>query len=197
MPVGAWGRSPLWRFLLVTCLVLIYSAIAQEGGGLNAFESPEYHFTLQYPAKWYRNPTDRRFYIENFPPTKAVRAVRLPMDGGAAILVLTSEQVLPKGARPMGLDEWVALAIRNSPTSEKRTLQIAGANGLIAAVETTSECCAVPPLQESVDWYFEIDGRFFDASVTYWRGDPNAKKLRETLQQVVQTLRVIPSAGRD
>jgi hypothetical protein len=40
-----------------------------------------------------------------------------------------------------------------------------------------------------------VDGRFFDASVTYWQGDPNAEKLGDTLQQIVRTLNVLPGSG--
>jgi hypothetical protein len=115
------------------------------------------------------------------------------MDGGAAILVLAAEQVLRRHTTsPASLDEWVAVSTKNSPAPERRKLEIEGASGEISVVEIKSECCAVAPFQESIDWYFEIGGRFFDASVTYWQGDPGAEKLRETLRQIVRTLKVIP-----
>ena len=40
-----------------------------------------------------------------------------------------------------------------------------------------------------MSWYFEISGRLLVANLSYWFGDPNAMKYRETLAGVVQTIR--------
>jgi hypothetical protein len=42
-----------------------------------------------------------------------------------------------------------------------------------------------------VDCYFEISGRLFVARLTYWKGDPNAERYRQTLYGIIQRVALL------
>lgn len=154
------------------------------------FKNEKYGYTLQYPADWTLQVTGDVFCIENFPPSKAVRAVRLP-PGGASIIVVVPEQFVRRGQSvPRNMDEWVTLATAKRKVLVRRELEVGNGAEKLAVTELRTQCCAVPPYQESIDWYFTVEGRMLSASLLYWQGDPNADNLKSKLRQVVLGLRV-------
>jgi len=155
------------------------------------FENKTYHYAVEYPADWHLETLEGRFAVENFPPEKAVRGARLP-EGGAAIIILVPEEIVRVGAGlPRTLDEWVAAGTSHERVLRKSERRIETSHGKTTAIETETECCAVPPFQKSVEWYFEIRGRFFEATLVHRQSDPQAPKLEEALRQVVLSLRVL------
>jgi hypothetical protein len=180
----------LSRFVCMAVVLVCGCPSQATGAGRRTFENKKYGYTLQYPNSWKLQALADAFRIENFPPAKTVRAVRLPA-GGASIDVMVPQQLLHQGQHiPRNIDEWTILGAAKRRVLTRHQLEISnGARGF-AVTELKTECCAVPPFQESIEWYFAIDGRMFLASVVYWQGDPNVEKLEETLRQVVLSLRV-------
>lgn len=161
-------------------------------GDTKSFENKTYGYRVQYPRSWRPQIVSDVFYIENFPPSKMVRAVRLP-EGGAGIHVSVPSRIIRKGqAMPRNLEEWATLGTGRITVIGKRTLEVGDDRRKLPVIEVKTLCCAVPPYQESVDWYFQINDRMFSGSLLYWQGDPNAARLVEVLRQVVLSIRLTP-----
>ena len=174
---------------------LCCAPLASKGAdAVKGFRSQSHGYAVEYPSRWYPHILSDVFYIENFPPSKAVRAERLP-DGGAAIEILVPSQVVPKGKTlPASLDEWARVAVGRRTVLGKVTRELATGPQKLSVLEVDTRCCAVSPYQESVEWFFEIHGKMFAGIVVYWQGDSNAGRFREILQRIVLSLKVIPTA---
>lgn len=168
----------------------------QPRAGLRSFKSQTQGYVLQYPSSWYPHIVEDVFYIENFPPSRAVRAERLP-PGGAGIKVLTASRLI-NGQRelPKTLEEWSAIGVGRRTVIQKRPITITRGQRVLSVIEVKTLCCAVAPFQESIEWFFEVDGQMFVGLVVYWQGDfNNADKLRDTLRDVVLSLIVNKPLG--
>jgi hypothetical protein len=158
---------------------------------LKIFENKRYSYSVEYPNDWFLDDTAGRFQLLSFPPQKAVRAVLLP-EGGAVILILVPSQIArSESGQPRTLEEWVGLGAKHDQVTGRRDVEIETSTGFTTAVEVKTLCCSIAPFQEGVDWYFMTGGRYFEATVTYWQGDPEARARVETMKQLVRSLRVI------
>jgi len=163
---------------------------AQDNNVIATFKNPSQGYTLQHPLSWHTQIASDIFSIVNFPPASAIRGTGLAKRG-AGIHILTSSQAIRDPQKlPGSLDEFVALDNAHQNVIGKRTVQIGDGHQMLMVIEAKTICC--DPTQESVNWYFEINDHMFVGSVFYWQGDPDADKLRETLKQVVLSLRIIP-----
>jgi hypothetical protein len=182
--------------LLVTCLTV--PASAGNGDLLSReYRSEKFGFSVRYPTGWrlVGAPTDA-FHIMNFPRKKALRAVIYPL-GGAGIWIATPSLLMRFGdEEPNTIEEWVKIGTRHSNVVSRRnvTLNIAGAPRSVEEVVTVGYAV---PHTEAVEWYFCVEGRFFDAALEYWQGDPNALKLRQLLEKIVRTFKVLTTAPKD
>jgi hypothetical protein len=166
------------------CLVSVSSA-----DDIKSFESGDHSYTVQYPRDWYLESLLGKFYIENFPPSRAVRGVRLP-PRGAGIAITAPSDVRGLEQTPRDLDDWVRISTAHQKIASRRSFTIPRADGQQFIVEIRAKCCAARPFLEYVEWYFQIDDHLFSASLVYWEGDPNSYKLLQILQQVALSLRV-------
>ena len=192
--VLGWAMHPfnlLQRTIALAGLAILFLACpAQSADGLRTFRSKSSGYEVQYPISWYGDATGTTdtLNIDNFPASKAIRAVHIPA-GGAEIMLAPAEAG-GRREKPRTLEAWVEMDNPRNSSLAKRTFDIEGPRRMLSIIEVKKQCCAVPPFFESVHWYFEFEGRLFGALLTYWKDDQNVDKLRETLKQVVLTLRV-------
>jgi hypothetical protein len=155
------------------------------------FKSASHGFSVQYPEGWYPQIIADVFYIENFPPWKAARGVRLP-EGGAGIKILVPSQTTRSGeSTPKTLADWVSRDLRGQSVLSRADVDIVSGTRQIRASEVKTLCCAVAPFLETVTWYFEIRDRLFSASLIYWAGDQRVETWRLTMKRVVLSIEVV------
>ena len=92
--------------LTIACCLVPNLTFSQRIEALQTFTSPRFGFSLEYPLGWSPTILGDVFYIENFPPAKAVRAVRLP-EGSAGIRILAASQIVKDGHEPATLNDLV------------------------------------------------------------------------------------------
>jgi hypothetical protein len=184
--------------LMVAASLICVLMPLSEAADLKNFESRRNSFSVQYPGNWYLQSLSDHFYIESFPPSEAVRAVRLPAKGASITISVPSELVRNgRHETPRNMEEWVTLGTARRSVIGKRALELDDGERKLPLIEVKTQCCAVPPFQESIDWYFEIAGHMFVANLEYWQGDANADNLREILKNVVLSVRAnVPGVSR-
>ena len=183
--------SGLFRLIAGAGLMCVLSP-SQDAKVLASFKSQTHGYALQYPQSWRPQIASDIFSIYNFPASRAVRAVVLP-EGGAGINVVTSSQAVRDPEKlPKSLDDLVALDNAHHRIIGRGTAEIDDGRRKLSVIEVKTICCDD---QESVKWYFEIDSHMFVARLFYWKVDPNADKLRETLKQIVLSLKVTSSGN--
>jgi hypothetical protein len=139
--------------IAIATLGFIHTIEAEDK--LSTFKSKTYGYVVQYPKTWYLDSTLDNLEIENFPPSKAVRAVRLP-PGGAAITVIPS-QAVRHPETSLKLDAWIETDNHRNIVTGKRTFELEDLGRTLSLIEIRGRCCAaVPPFKEYVSWYFEI-----------------------------------------
>jgi hypothetical protein len=176
-------------FVAVAILALVVCASA-AADRKKLFKNGKYPYSVEYPADWFLNSTIDRFEIVSFPPKDAVRAVLLPK-GGATIVILVPRQIARSDSElPRTLDEWVGLGTKHQRIISRREVELETPAGTATAIEARTLCCAVPPFQEAVEWFFMTGGQYFEATVVYWQGEPNSVGREEVLRRIVRTLRV-------
>jgi hypothetical protein len=176
-------------FLCTVSLFFPCSAIAVDA---QTFESTAYRYSAQYPQGWYLDgtrPADT-LTIDNFPASAAVHAVHLPR-GGAEIGIRPAE-ASPARERPQSLDAWINADTAGEEVASRKAVELQAGQEKVPATEVRGHDRGDAPVFEWVDLYFKIEGRMFRATLIYWQGNPNAGELRETLRQVIKTLRVKP-----
>ena len=176
-------------------VVLSFSLLAKDRDSLSrSFSSTRDRFSVRYPEKWRLiSKGGEEFGIFNFPARKAQRAVVLP-PGGAYIAIIVPTKFMSLGdSEPQTLGEWVKLGTRYTEVvRSRRELECVIDGSPRRVVEVVTQCCKIAPFFEAVEWYFSVDKRFFVATAQYWQGDPNAAKLRQLMQEIVQTMKVFP-----
>lgn len=182
-----WSTTRLASVLLLALM----TGLAGGADTLETFRSHSHGFSVRYPATWYPLILSDVFYIESFPPSKAVRGARLPQGGAGIKVLVPSQTVADEQKLPVNLEDWVALSLNRRHIISRRSLEVRDGAHALAITEVRTACCAVPPIEESTDWYFEVGGRMFVGTVFYWQGDPKADTWRETLKDVVLSLRAI------
>ena len=120
--------------------------------------------------------------LENFPPSKFVKGVRLP-PGGASIVVNTS-------AADSSLEAWIKAATAHSHILQRRDLDLETAGMNVNGVEIQTDCCAVPPFLESTCWFFRLGDRLFSVALVDWQNDPHAIQFRSVMANIVRTIKV-------
>jgi hypothetical protein len=191
------SKSEVARCLLL--VLLSFGLVWAQIETLVTFTNRAYGYVVQYPRGWRSIGTPSKFMICNFPASKAVRGSVIP-ESGAVIKVLVPTELVRRGqAIPATLNEWAALGSAHEEVVAMTTREIEKQGRRLALIEVRSECCGGPPFQDSIEWYFRLDGRLFSASVTYLRADRHATEYVDTLTQVVLSLRAegVPGqAGR-
>ncbi len=178
---------PLAAIALTIAALACHSLTAAP---FETFTSKRYGYTVEYPHGWYLDATLDNLEIENFPPAKAARGVRLPSDG-AAITLLRAKAVHRPEKETLGA--WIESDSSRNEVKSRRMLDLAVGNKKLLVEEIRGKCCAaIPPFKEYVSWYFRLSGSPFRATLEYWAGDPNAAALLETLRGVVLSLRSLP-----
>jgi hypothetical protein len=69
------------KLMPIALTVLGFVCAANAADRFSTFKSENYGYVVQYPHSWYLDSTLDNLEIENFPPSKAVRGVRLPPGG--------------------------------------------------------------------------------------------------------------------
>jgi hypothetical protein len=183
-------QRPTYRWFLFTAsLLLPCSAISAEA---QSFESIAYRYSVQYPQGWYLDGTRSTdtLTIDNFPASAAVHAVHLPRGGGE--IEIRPAETSPGRERPQTLGAWIKADTAREDVTSKRAVDLEVGREKVPAVEVRGHDRGDAPVFEWVDWYFQIGNRMFQATLIYWQGNPKANEFRETMKQVVQTLRVKP-----
>ena len=179
---------PLW-FTTISCVFLFGTPLASKCGGFKLFVDKKYGYTVRYPGHWHLRVRGGGFWIESFP--KAVPVVALP-PGGAIVDIVVPGQLAHAGeGPPTKMDEWVSLGTGARKVVSRDNLEISDGQRKLAITELVTQCCAVPPYQESIDWYFMIENRMFSANLLYWQGDPSVVKLRNMLKELVLSMKLI------
>ncbi len=149
------------------------------------FISHQGGWTAEFPASWriYPSPTDNNTALDiiNFPLSRRVTAVFLP-EKGAEISV---------GPPPEGIStiaEWIKRrsVAQDVQSRQSFILRKRDSQELLKVTEVISQ--AAEGL-EVLDCYFEFAGHPMLGSAVYWKGDPNAPKLRALLHEIIATIR--------
>ena len=174
-------------FASAVLLFVLSRVVASSRPDVRRFESKKFGYTVEYPSDWHLQSLSDVFSVENFPPSKAVRGVRLP-SGGAGIVIAASSQGTEEG--PQRFDDWVKIGTAHQNVQEQRAFELQENKRTISITEVRADCCGVPPFLQYIEWFFQIDGHFFQASLVLWQGDPKADQLQETLKRVVLSVKV-------
>jgi hypothetical protein len=172
-------------------VLLVLSAATHVGppacaASIRTFVNRSYSYQVEYPVNWYFAGDAKRFYIHSFPSSHAVKGVVLPK-GGAEISISVPAQTQPESGRhPRNLEDWIATSTAKQDVISRRTFEISAGRSVI---EVTSRCCGRPPFIESHQWFVELDGALYRASLGFWQNDPSAESLIQTLKSVVLSLR--------
>lgn len=155
------------------------------------FNSRRYHYGARYPSGWYLDPTRIGDILDiiSFPPSKAVHAVYLP--SGGAEITLVPQEAVDQNHHPRTLQGWIDSDMKRRTGAAKRDLEIDGPFGKLRITEIKRQHCAVAPCLQSINWYFQFEGRLFVATLSYWAGNPRADKLIQALNGIVRSLAVI------
>jgi len=178
---------PLFFCSLFACVAITWPLSGVVS--LKTFVSETYGFSVRYPGDWYLDKQHYVFEIENFPPSRSVRAT-LPPDGAAIVIVVPARLKL----NPRTLSEFIAMHNPRAEVIGKQPLTLNRREGALSIVEVRTRCCLEPPYEEWINWYFEIEGHFFAASLGHRERSPDEKQLIETLKQVVLSLRLDKSS---
>jgi hypothetical protein len=180
-----------FRFRRLTILAVAVCGLwLLTAADVKTFENRTYSYAIDYPSDWYLRVLAGRFTIESFPPSEGTRDSRLA-DGGAAIIVVVPQEIAQSPSdMPASLKAWVRLGSKHEQVTNTSDVEIETSSGPTPAIELKTICCAAPPLQEALEWYFRIDDRYFKATLIRWQSDPDVRVREETLRQVVRSLRV-------
>lgn len=160
-------------------------------GTLKTFTNDRLHYTVQYPADWWLQIRENVFYIENFPPSMAVRGAGLPAAGAGLKILLPAQITRNSDAPPRSLGEFATAAASGRHILHRRSLNVRNDLGNLKVLELQTLCCgSITPYTEGIEWYFETGGQMFDATVFYWQGNSKSSELRETLKQVALSVHV-------
>ncbi|HEY6292873.1 MAG TPA: hypothetical protein VI455_15090 [Terriglobia bacterium] len=156
------------------------------------FTSTKYHFTVQYPASWYRlGDTPDILDITNFQRAR-------PQEGIAT--TAAGAEITVSGALPgvETVDDWIH---RDLPDSD----DIAASEGTVPVPKPAPGSCkklkqATWRQQVSPDVYFTntayycvADAGLYKVAIMNWQSDPNQGRLRALALQIALSLRTQPA----
>lgn len=195
MPVGDALERTLGSSARSLCVVLALVVLPGAAMGVNlpqSFVSAAYRYSVRYPDGWYLDATRTTdtLDIDSFPASAAVHAVHLPP--GGAKLTLRPWEALHRREAPRTLDSWVKADSAREKVIASRTFDLDFDRTAVPIAEVRAHEVGQPPVFEWIDWYFQIGGRMFQATVLFWQNDSNADDFRDTLRQVVLSLRLEP-----
>lgn len=64
----------------------------------------------------------------------------------------------------------------------------------LSITEVRTLCCAVPPYQENITWYFSFGGQMLSATLLRWQGE-GAERDLDLLRDLVLSIRFIQAKG--
>jgi len=169
---------------------LCVTGTPQDTANFKQFTSKTYRYTVGYPATWHLRVLNDIFAIENFAPSEAVRGARLPPGGAEIVVEVPRPPSRATQKLPSNLDEWVELSTAHQRIIGRAARNLETGQSKRAVIEIKVQCCAVPPYQEFVKWYFQIEDRMFSVTLGYWQGDPNAEQLLVTFREVALSLKI-------
>jgi hypothetical protein len=153
------------------------------------FTNRQDHFVVRYPDSWHPFISENIFCIGSFPASKGIPVYQIPRPNGGAEIIMVTARHLPPGVRyvpPRDIEAWVSQSVTRY-VARRRALKLEIGNRSVDAREVVTDDLGG---QESVEWYFELDGEFFKALVFYWKGDPGVSEYVKVLNQVASTIRV-------
>lgn len=183
-------RMSLRDYLLFICSAIVLLCPASAAEISKVFASTTYKYSVRYPGDWYLDAAGipDTLDIDNFPSSAAVHAVHLP-PAGAEITLRPLETTRDRQTPPT-LESWANSDSAREEVTARSAFEIDSFQGKMSVVEVRGHDAGEPPVFEWDDWYFRVSNRMFHASVVYWQGNPQAERLRKTLQQIVLSLRV-------
>lgn len=141
-------------------------------------------YIAYFPKSWHvLTPGLPTLEISSFPPSRAVRAVVVPDNGGATI------SIAPPPAGITNVEQWIANGVSKVRSRDSLILHRTDSNGSLHISEVVYESIEGP---DTVSWYFEISGRLLVANLSYWRGDRNAQKYRQVLREMIEVIVPLP-----
>ena len=173
------------------CLSVTSVGSAQAADRERAFTSRDFGFSARYPSDWYLGAkrSDDPLDIIDFRPSEAVHAVYIPQ--GGAEMVIGPVEAFHLRETPPTLNAWVVVDTARKHLISKNAFELESApTGISQILEVRTEE-GDPPLV-SVGWYFRFQDHLFKAMLLYWKGNPNADKLIQTMRQVVHSLKLSP-----
>jgi hypothetical protein len=134
------------------------------------------------------------FGINSFPSSRAVRGVVIPRGEAGISVYVPAEIAAARTQPPRTVDEWMKIvtARQTIESAESQILEIE--NRKLSASEVRVRCCGkVEPWLETTEWFFQVDGQFFGASLSYWSADGEARKrtFQAIFREVIESLRVL------
>jgi RHS repeat-associated protein len=190
---GLSGRAMHATRFMTRLAVLLISVIS-VGSGQTAntektFTSKEYGFSARYPSDWYAGAkrSDHALDIIDFPPSKTVHAVYIPH--GGAEMVIGPVAAFHLRETPRTLNAWATMETARKHLTSEHAFEVESAPTGITQILEVKTDEGEPPM-EVVSWYFHFHERLFKAMLLYWKGNPNADKLVQTMKQVVLTLKL-------
>lgn len=154
-------------------------------------------FTLLYPAAWEFRGQPSHFRIDNFPISQWRKGAGLPQ-GGATIIVMAPRELAESMGRPMPttMDEWIAMGTRQKDLESRRTFVITDGTKHLSITEVRTLCCAVPPYQENITWYFSVGDQLLSATLLRWQGEGAELDNLNLLRDLVLSIRVTGRSRR-
>lgn len=177
------------QLLLLGAVVLMSSTnVASEPTAEpRSFTSPSRGYVLEYPSTWHvlqrSLPT---LYIVNFPLSERVHAVTLP-PGGASIAVV------PASAGTVTAEQWAARDLKpgiNRLSETKVILKRRSTGAPLDITEVDQTRGRAGSEFEEVNCYFAVSGHLFAGRLMYWKGDAKAARYRQTLHEVIESVRL-------
>ena len=165
-------------------------------GSTKIFVSESFHYSVQYPVGWYYAGIDQQFEIHSFPSEKAERGIVIPTSGADISITVPSQLVLNGLTSPATIEEFAQFHTRRQRIVAQKNLVIRDSARELSVTEVRTRCCGSKPLLYNVQWYFQIDGHLFNASLGYRDGDENAASFQHVLEQIVLSLKTLPTMQR-
>ena len=165
----------------IAAVIAVWSCMAAPQ--LKSYTSSDGEYTVRYPANWVHYPPAKSLYILNFPIENIVREVLLPPRGAMISFALRQRNINI-------LEDWIAKNIKVHGMVERRMFPLESETHAWTTTITEVVSRSARGTQEfdQIDWYFDINGRMFDAVLLYRKGDERKREYIDILRHIVASL---------